>query len=56
MGLLLRRSIANNEFDGMLPRGLFASLRKLQVVNINQNGFTGELGPEVGGLAGLITL
>ncbi|GJJ75118.1 hypothetical protein EMPS_07476 [Entomortierella parvispora] len=47
-------SIANNEFDGLIPDGLFASLRKLRVVNINQNGFTGEIGPEVGGLTGLV--
>jgi len=40
----------------MLPDGLFASLGKLRVVNINQNGFTGQIGPEVGGLTGLVKL
>ncbi|KAG9321841.1 hypothetical protein KVV02_007172 [Mortierella alpina] len=51
---LTELSIANNEFDSMLPSGLFASLTKLRVINISQNGFTGEIGPEVGSLAGLL--
>ncbi|KAF9427119.1 hypothetical protein BGZ94_005457, partial [Podila epigama] len=51
---LTELSIANNEFDGLMPPGLFAALRKLKVVNINQNAFTGEISPEVGGLPGLL--
>ncbi|KAG0093225.1 hypothetical protein BGZ92_006887 [Podila epicladia] len=51
---LTELSIANNEFDGLLPQGLFSSLKKLRVFNINQNGFTGEISSDVGGLTGLI--
>ncbi|KAG0031665.1 hypothetical protein BGZ81_000812 [Podila clonocystis] len=51
---LTELSIANNEFDGLLPQGLFSSLKKLRVININQNGFTGEISSDVGGLIGLI--
>ncbi|KAF9029092.1 hypothetical protein BGZ52_001833, partial [Haplosporangium bisporale] len=51
---LTELSIANNEFDGLLPQGLFSSLKKLRVVNINQNGFTGEISSDVGGLTGLL--
>ncbi|KAG0323715.1 hypothetical protein BGZ99_002554, partial [Dissophora globulifera] len=51
---LTELSIANNEFDGMLPSGLFSSLTKLRVVNMNQNGFQGEIDAEVGSLVGLM--
>lgn len=50
------RSIANNDFDGLLPEGLFTSLTKLRVININQNGFTGDIAGEIGALAGLLRL
>ncbi|KAF9313016.1 hypothetical protein BG003_005680 [Podila horticola] len=53
---LTELSIANNEFDGLLPQSLFSSLKKLRVVNINQNGFTGEISSDVGGLIGLVKL
>ncbi|KAF9114235.1 hypothetical protein BGX27_011361 [Mortierella sp. AM989] len=51
---LTELSIANNEFDGMLPSGLFGSLTKLRVININQNGFSGEIGADIGALVGLL--
>ncbi|KAI8350289.1 hypothetical protein B0O80DRAFT_531390 [Mortierella sp. GBAus27b] len=51
---LTELSIANNDFDGMLPSGLFSSLTKLRVVNMNQNGFTGEISPEIGSLVALL--
>ncbi|KAF9300696.1 hypothetical protein BGZ74_007609 [Mortierella antarctica] len=53
---LTELSIANNEFDGLLPQGLFASLKKLRAINISQNGFTGEISSDVGGLTGLVKL
>ncbi|KAI1295976.1 K(+)/H(+) antiporter [Mortierella claussenii] len=51
---LTELSIANNEFEGMLPTGLFGSLNKLRVIDISQNGFTGEIDPEIGALTGLL--
>ncbi|KAG9064985.1 hypothetical protein KI688_002304 [Linnemannia hyalina] len=51
---LTELSIANNDFDGLLPEGLFTSLTKLRVININQNGFTGDIAGEIGALAGLL--
>ncbi|KAF9156795.1 hypothetical protein BG015_001127 [Linnemannia schmuckeri] len=37
---IIELSIANNDFDGLIPEGLFTSLTKLRVINSNQNGFT----------------
>ncbi|KAF9910534.1 hypothetical protein EC991_006352 [Linnemannia zychae] len=51
---LTELSIANNDFDGLLPEGIFTSLTKLRVININQNGFTGDIAGEIGALAGLL--
>ncbi|KAG0280234.1 hypothetical protein BGZ95_010833 [Linnemannia exigua] len=51
---LTELSIANNDFDGLLPDGLFTSLTKLRVININQNGFTGDISGEIGALGGLL--
>ncbi|KAG0224793.1 hypothetical protein BGW42_004853 [Actinomortierella wolfii] len=54
MKQLTQFSIANNELDGPLPVGMFGALKKLRVFNINGNGFTGEIGSDVGELEGLI--
>ncbi|KAG0225487.1 hypothetical protein BGW41_004690 [Actinomortierella wolfii] len=54
MKQLTQFSIANNELDGPLPVGMFGALKKLRVFNINGNGFTGEIGTDVGELEGLI--
>ncbi|KAF9158949.1 hypothetical protein DFQ26_007079 [Actinomortierella ambigua] len=56
MKQLTQLSIANNEFDGALPVGLFSALNKLRVLNIDQNGFVGEIGADVGEMEGLIKL
>ncbi|KAG0262159.1 hypothetical protein BG011_000279 [Mortierella polycephala] len=51
---LTELSIANNDFDGVLPKSLFTYLPKLRVININQNGFTGQIDPEIGSLNELL--
>ncbi|KAF9193380.1 hypothetical protein BGZ51_003431 [Haplosporangium sp. Z 767] len=51
---LTELSIANNDFDGELPKGLFTYLPRLRVININQNGFTGQIDPDIGSLNELL--